>query len=384
MKCLNKIKNLSIALGLSLMALSGCGGSSGNGTLSVGLTDAPTSLYSAVYVTITSVQVHKNGPGQDNEAGWQTIATPNRTYNLLDLANGVVEGLGAGPLDAGSYSQIRLVIGTTPDNSPNIQCNSHPFANYVIDADDGQVHELTVPSGTETGLKIICSGQCDIAENQTTELILDFDANASVVVAGNSGTYNLKPTIKLTTTSDFTLVTGRVTDAAGAGIANAEVSAQIFDATQADAGDQVVVRTSTLTDVNGDYQLFVKPGDYNLVVSVDGFSAAAVNFTALPGQTPTQDFSLTAVPTGTLNGVVTITGVDADSFAHLSLRQDLTLDGLPESVELDSFDTLTGSGYSTVLNAGYYEAVASTCGFPSQTAPTTVPAGGNATLNFTF
>ncbi|KAB2836709.1 DUF4382 domain-containing protein, partial [bacterium] len=227
---MKKIKK-TLCKSLSLLAfatLAACGGG-GTGTLSVGLTDAPTEDYAAVYVTINEIQVHRNGPGSDDEGGWQTVAQPNRTYNLLDLTDGVVEGLGEGPLEAGSYSQIRLIIGTAPDASPNILCHTHPFANYVIDADDSEIHELTVPSGEQTGLKIVCAGKCDIAENQTTELILDFDAAASVVVAGSSGNYNLKPTIKLLETADFTLVTGRVTNGADlAGIADAMVSAQIY------------------------------------------------------------------------------------------------------------------------------------------------------------
>ena len=78
---------------------------------------------------------------------------------------------------------------------------AHPYANYVIidkdpnDAIDPVSHELKVPSGDKTGVKIV--GGYFISANQTTELILDFDACRSVVQAGNSGQWHLKPTIKL-------------------------------------------------------------------------------------------------------------------------------------------------------------------------------------------
>lgn len=378
-------KTLYKSLGIfGLAALTACGGG-GTGTMSVGLTDAPTEDYAAVYVTISEIQVHRNGPGSDDEGGWQTVAEPNRTYNLLDLTDGVVEGLGEGPLEAGSYSQIRLIIGTAPDASPNILCHTHPFANYVIDADDSEIHELTVPSGEQTGLKIVCAGKCDIAENRTTELILDFDAAASVVVAGSSGNYNLKPTIKLLETADFTLVTGRVTNGADlAGVAEAQVSAQIFDPTAANPEDAVIVQTATLTDANGDYQLFLRPGDYNVVATASGFAATAVNLTALPGQTPTQDFVLTAAPSGTLAGLVAITGADAETFANLSVQQDLTVAGLPEVVEVDSIDVLNGASYSAELSAGDYEVLASTCGFPTQTTAVSVSAGATTALDVNF
>ncbi|MFO1464279.1 MAG: DUF4382 domain-containing protein [bacterium] len=369
---------------MALTTLAACSGG-GTGTLSLGLTDAPTEAYSAVYVTISEIQVHRNGPGSDDAGGWQTVAKPNRTYNLLDLSNGVVEGLGEGPLEAGTYSQVRLIIGATPDGSPNLLCRSHPFANYVIDADDLELHELKVPSGEQTGLKIVCAGKCDIAENRTTELVLDFDAAASVVVAGNSGNYNLKPTIKLLDTAAFTLVTGRVTrNADGSGVGGVMVSAQSYDPAAANPQDAVVLRTATLTDTNGDYQLFLKPGDYNLVAAAVGFNTAAVNFAALPGQTPSQDFALSAAPAGILAGTVTITGADAQTFARLSIRQGLEVAGLPELVEVDPVDTQNGSPYSTELSAGDYEVLASTCGLPPQTTDLSVGAGATTSLDVHF
>ena len=374
-----------LAIFAATCSLCACGGSGGSGTLSVGLTDAPTEDYSAVYVTIREVQVHHNGPGSDDEAGWQTIAQPNRTYNLLELTDGVVEGLGEGPLDSGSYSQIRLIVGTTPDNAPNILCHSHPFANYVVDADDSEIHELTVPSGEQSGLKIICAGKCDIADNQTTELILDFDAAASVVVAGNSGNYNLKPTIKLLDTQDFTLVTGRVTGTGdGNGASGVMISAQIYDPTALSPQDAVLVQTSTLTDANGDYQLFLKPGEYNIVASQPGFSTTAQNLTALPGANPTLDFSLNSATIGTLSGLLTIAGADADTFAELSVRQELTVGGLPEIVEVDSVDALNGAQYSTNLSTGDYEVIASTCGFPDLSAAASVASGAITSVNIAF
>ncbi|HKX12887.1 MAG TPA: DUF4382 domain-containing protein [bacterium] len=350
--------------------------------MSVGLTDGPTEDYSAVYVTIAEIQV--NQQGGETESGWVTIAEPNRTYNLLDLTDGVVEGLGEGPLEAGSYNQIRMIIGTVADDGPNLLCHSHPFANYVIDADDQEIHELTVPSGEQTGLKIICAGKCDVVENQTTELILDFDAAASVVVAGNSGTYNLKPTIKLLETQDFTLVTGRILTADGAAIVNAEVSAQIFNPAAIDPVDRVLIQASTLTDVNGDYQLFVRPGDYNLVATATGFETAAVNFSAVAGSNSVQDFTLAVADTGTVGGILNIAGADADTFAFLSLEQELSLGGLPESVEVESLDILNGTAYSAELAAGSYDAVAATCGLPTQEAAVEVTAGAATVLDFNF
>ena len=107
-------------------------GSGGTGSLALSLQDAPTDDYQAVYVTIKEVQVHRGGSG-DSDAGWETVASPNATYNLLELVNGVREELGLATLASGSYTQMRLILGQNPDNGINIFSEAHPFPNYVIE-----------------------------------------------------------------------------------------------------------------------------------------------------------------------------------------------------------------------------------------------------------
>lgn len=353
--------------------------------LSVGLTDAPNEDYSAVYVTIDSVQVHLIPEAEEEDPGWVEVAAPQRTYNLLDLTDGVVEGLGIGPLQPGNYSQIRLIIGNTPDDQPNILCHSHPFANYVIDVDDNEIHELTVPSGPQTGLKIVCAGQCNIEPNQTTEVILDFDAAASVVVAGNSGNYNLKPTIKLLSLDNFTLVSGTVTDSSDQSpVAGALVTAQIFDNAAGDLKDEVLIQASAITDVNGFYQVFVRPGDYNLVATAFGFSPEAANLAAVAGNTPVQDFSLDSADFENAIGLVTITGADNGTFVHTSFRQDVNIDAASETIEVEAQDVANGDNYSTPLPAGDYDAVSSTCGETTQSDSLNIVGGKDTTLDITF
>jgi len=172
-----------IASSLFIVMLAACGGgessSSSTGTLSLSLSDATTDEYNAVYVTIEEVQVHK-----DEDSSWQVVASPNKTYNLLELVNGVREQLGIAELQTGHYTQMRLIIGETPDNGVNLLSEGNPHGNYIIDKSD-TYYELKIPSGYQTGIKIVHG--FDITENQTTELILDFDASRSIVKAGNSG-----------------------------------------------------------------------------------------------------------------------------------------------------------------------------------------------------
>jgi hypothetical protein len=206
--CVSILKNFSL-LTVLLIGLIGCGSSGNMGQLSLSLTDAATDQYQAVYVTINDVAVQA---ANDSADAWTTIATPNKTLNLLALVNGVREHLGLATLAAGHYSQLRLIIGTEADSGVNILSEAHPFANYVIDTSN-QYHELKIPSGVQTGIKIVQG--FDINENGTTELILDFSASRSVVVAGRSGKYLLKPPIQMLSTSLASIVSGSVTKAAG-------------------------------------------------------------------------------------------------------------------------------------------------------------------------
>ncbi|MHA2429337.1 MAG: DUF4382 domain-containing protein, partial [Candidatus Hermodarchaeia archaeon] len=86
-----------------IFVLASCGGgsgssSSGTGTLSLSLTDATTDEYKAVYVTIDEVRVHVSNNGN---GGWRPVAQPQETYNLLELAGGVLVTLGVAELPAG-------------------------------------------------------------------------------------------------------------------------------------------------------------------------------------------------------------------------------------------------------------------------------------------
>ena len=143
-----------VALGLAFIVAS-CGGGGGessatgtSGEVALSLTDAATDDYNAVYVTIKAIEVHMS-----NDT-WGTILSPNETFNLLDLVGGVREELGIAELPTGNYTQMRLIIGGTPDQGINILSEVHPYANYVIDSDNAY-HELKIPSGYQTGIKIV-------------------------------------------------------------------------------------------------------------------------------------------------------------------------------------------------------------------------------------
>ncbi len=93
------------------------------------------------------------------------------------LTNGASAVLGDTSLTPGKYTQIRLIIGD---------------GSYVID--QGVKHDLEIPSGSQTGLKL--THQFTIEPGKLYELILDFNVDKSIVITGN-GRYKLKPTIRV-------------------------------------------------------------------------------------------------------------------------------------------------------------------------------------------
>ena len=350
------------------------------GTLAIELTDAATNAYNAVYVTIHEVAVCADA-SVDDDGAWLTVATPDATYNLLELVNGVREQLGITELDAGHYEQLRIVLGTEPDGQSNMLDDAHPFAHYIIDSGNN-VHELKVPSGVESGIKLV--NGFDIVGGQTTELILDFDALDSIVKAGSSGNWLLKPVIKVIGTTIAT-ITGIVTDFTGENpVEGALVSAQIYDSEvlEDEAQNAVMVQAATITDATGAYRLAVEPGTYAIGAYMDGFVPSYRIVEASANAVYDEDFPLDAALTGSLSGTVTITGGADDQFAHISIRKAFEVNPSETiQVEVVSFNIANGGDYSITLPVGPVIVVASTEEKETEVFDIEIQEGGDAPLD---
>lgn len=230
MKTLNLFTASLFAL---VLIIAGCDTApqSETGTLEVRLVDAPIDSVSEVNVVIDSVQVNNT----DNEEGWITISEPMQSYDLLKLTNGAYEVLGEVDLEPGTYEQIRLIL--------NREGNNLVFP-------DERVEDLFIPSGAQTGVKL--NVNAEIEAGFTYTLILDFDASRSVVKAGNSGKYLLKPVIKASNEATTGIVSGTVLPAD----AKSKVLAIVEEDTL----------TTTLADTtDGTYKLLgLDPGTYRI------------------------------------------------------------------------------------------------------------------------
>ncbi|PSQ99089.1 MAG: hypothetical protein BRD48_05125 [Bacteroidetes bacterium QS_9_68_14] len=162
---------------LLLFTVVGCDGAGEDGgrtgTLQVMLTDAPFPFESAeaANVTIERVVALPASDSPDVEENNRFVLTDEtQSFNLLELRDGVTAPLAGEELPAGTYEQIRLILGEE--------------ASVVMD--DGTTYDLQVPSGTQTGVKVLLEG-LDISAGEETELTLDFDVSKSFVTKGNPG-----------------------------------------------------------------------------------------------------------------------------------------------------------------------------------------------------
>jgi len=263
-----KFATLAFAAAL-LAACGGGGGDSGgtstaSGTLRLALTDAPACGYDQVNVTIERVRIHTSATAQDGDAGWsEMVLTPAKRVDLLTLTNGVLEELGSTSLPAGRYTQMRLVLGGSM--GPGAMANS-------LVPSGGSERPMETPSGTQTGLKM--NVDIEVAANQLADFVIDFDACRSVVHAGHSGRYLLKPVLsvmpRVTTASNA--VEGYVAGAVAAGTTSVSLQKE-----------GAVVR-ATVPGSNGRFLLSQVPaGVYDLVVRADGRATAVMTGVPVAG-----------------------------------------------------------------------------------------------------
>lgn len=252
---------ISLAAAGTALAFIGCGesgSSNGTGTLSLALTDAPIDTIEnieGVYITITGIEYHTDG-------GWQPFEgfEGPRTFNMLDLTDGNVSPLGDMNLSAGHYTQLRFTLDA-PEENGTPQGNPGCYLRYT----DANTTPLYVPSGSQTGVKAI--GEYDVPLNGTVTLTADFDVRKSVVEAGASGRYQLKPTIRLIATGEAGTIKGNIGNSSG----STELKVFAYEdgnytASEAEH-DFANAVTSTNVHPDGNFTIaFLKEGRYDLVV----------------------------------------------------------------------------------------------------------------------
>lgn len=255
--------------------LAGCGDAgsgAGTGKLTLGVTDAPVDNAEHVYIQFHGIELQGGGTRttlyycQDaadasktvmSSATCTTPAAPKQ-IDLLALNGGLSDTLLDGyVLPAGDYSWIRLMVDTDAIHD-----------SYIV-AMGGTAYELTIPSGSETGLKL--NRGFTIPTNGSANFTIDFDLRKSVNLTG-TGEYMLRPTLRLADNTLVGAIAGSVAVSsvpsgctpavyvfAGAGVTPDDIDGI--------AAEPVTTATVKLDSISGEYRYkaaFLEAGDYTV------------------------------------------------------------------------------------------------------------------------
>lgn len=152
----------------------------------VRMTDAP-GPYQEVNVDLIGVEI------TGNAGETVTLNVEKGIYNLLDFTNGVSTLIATDTLQISKVAQIRLILGS--NNTVVVDNVSYP---------------LSTPSAEQSGLKL--QVHQTLEQGILYSVLLDFDANKSVVNTGN-GTYKLKPVVKTIEAAISGNIKGKITPA---------------------------------------------------------------------------------------------------------------------------------------------------------------------------
>jgi hypothetical protein len=382
-----RVIGFGLVLGI-VVSFAACGGSSSqstsnnmSATVNITVSDphtctGPSGPFSHIYVTITDVEIHASSSAGPNDPGWVDL-TPNLKNNpqqvdLLAQANNqcFLASLGSTTqLQPGSYQQIRVFLAANSVSVPGNQCGTS--ANCVmLSVNPSTPLPLNLSSESQTGIKIpsgqIAGGQFTIAEGQTKDLNIDFDACASIVSQGN-GQYRLMPVLhagEVTLTS--TSINGKVIDSAGQ-VINGGVTVVTLEQKDSGGVDRVVMET--VTDATGNFVFCPVPaGSYDVVAAAVNGAGTAYGATVITGVQPGN--ALGTVPlvaeSGANTSPASITGQITTSTGSAGTPADVVLSAL-QPVQISGSQVMVTIPLASQSMATALVSTASGTGCPTNT-----------------
>ena len=175
----------------------------GQGRISVRMTDAPLDLDEVESISVFVVRIEAKAQAtseadanadvaeaESESNGWVTLAEPNAAFDLMDLRDGVSAFMGDAAVAAGTYRSMRLILDTeqstvTLKDGTVLSASSTP--------------SIMFPSAGQSGIKILFTNPIEVDEDETTDVLVDFDAEESFVVRGSTILQNgllFKPVIR--------------------------------------------------------------------------------------------------------------------------------------------------------------------------------------------
>jgi hypothetical protein len=250
------------------------------GALTLRLTDAPFPFDSVARADLYIVRIDgkrastdsadaqrntgddENGGNTDVTKGWVTLATPDQSYNLLDLQGGKTVNLGQVTLPTGTYRGFRLIL--------DVDKSSVTLTDGTV-LTGNSVPGIKFPSASRTGVKIVLDAPVSLTANGSV-MTLDFDLGRSFVMRGHTISQNgllFKPVIRATAEDETGAISGtvRASTLTGEPVADATVEILKAGTTLSDTVSANLIAT-TKTDANGVYTVaFLLPGTYAVRVT---------------------------------------------------------------------------------------------------------------------
>lgn len=263
------------AVAIGALMLAGCGGDGKSdatagqtGRITFGATDAPVDEADRVVLAMTEFELKpRNGPSFR-----VPVVEEGRELNLLEFSNGASAVLIDGEeVPAGEYEWLRIFFDME--------------RSYVRLEADGATYPIFMPSGAQTGFKLV-SG-FTVPANDQVAYILDFDLRRSLISPRGQGgpfgeprTFLLKPTIRIMNAAETGGVWGVVADdllaehpanAEACGVAEG-IAANAVYAFEGHGADPLLAPPviTDIVDFNVDtgaseyHLMFLLPGDYTL------------------------------------------------------------------------------------------------------------------------
>jgi hypothetical protein len=189
---MHRIRPWWFLAGLAVFSMA-CSGSStspsSSSTLKVMIKDAPFKDATAVLVTFSDVSAHASG------GDWKSLlpfagspAPATRTCDLKRL-EAATDVLGTGPLPAGHYTQVRLIVQSAAIYFGSTSSGPACADTAAFGLPAGNPASLTVVSG-----EVKLNREFDVPPAGVTMMTVDFQGDKSIFLTG-SGNYQMTPVI---------------------------------------------------------------------------------------------------------------------------------------------------------------------------------------------
>jgi len=147
------------------------------------LTDAPADYLEEAWVGISRVYLI---PGEEEpEEGPPFVDLFNDAdnpleFDLLTLRDGITEDLtGDIEVPAGQYNQLRLIVAYAEVTLKE---------GYEFNDGSGRTRDLLIPSGAQSGIKVMLDEPVTTEGGEITVILVDFDMDQNFVIQGNPNT----------------------------------------------------------------------------------------------------------------------------------------------------------------------------------------------------